>query len=168
MIVALIKCIFLLNLLSSLSKIRASKLEQDGPVKGILVRPPLAIIEQIRLSGEDMPGRHISAVIDTGAQATSISESLLNELGLVPRNYRPRISTEGKSDQPIYDCTVQIDFPNITEPINFHIEVGGLNLDEYGIYALIGRDILRHCELHYKGVLGKFDFSFSDDPSPKN
>jgi hypothetical protein len=60
--------------------------------------PPLAIIDQFQVAGEKTPSRHIAAIIDTGAESTSISESLLKELGLFPRNFRPRISTEGKSD----------------------------------------------------------------------
>lgn len=139
-----------------MSKIRASRLEKNGPQKGVLVMPPLAIINQFQVAGEEIPSRHIAAIIDTGAEATSISESLLKELGLVPRNFRPRISTEGKSDQPIYDCTVQIDFPE-QEAVSFRVEVGALNLDEFGIYALIGRDILRDCELHYYGATGQFE-----------
>lgn len=123
--------------------------------------PPTAVLEQMKLAGETPPGRHVRAIIDTGAESSSISIQTLTELNLVPHNLRPRISTDGKIDHPVYDVIIQILFPENPDPINFHLEVAGLNLDQYGIYALLGRDILRLCKLTYNGVNGDYNLKFA-------
>lgn len=140
-------------------------MEKDGPIIGVVVLPPLPIIDQMKLAGETIPNRHLRAIIDTGAESSSVSMKTLEELNLISRNFRPRISTGGKSDQPVYDTTIQIKFPNHSDPVSFHVEVAGLDLDQYGIYALLGRDILRLCELNYNGKLGIYSLQFIGDQS---
>ncbi|MBK6525852.1 MAG: hypothetical protein IPO32_01940 [Crocinitomicaceae bacterium] len=146
-----------------MSKHKAALLEKEGPHIGIYVLPPVAILDQIKLAGETPQGRHLRAIIDTGAESSSISIQTLTELNLVPHNLRPRISTDGKIDHPVYDVIIQILFPENPDPINFHLEVAGLNLDKYGIYALLGRDVLRLCKLSYDGVKGDYKLQFAGE-----
>lgn len=113
----------------------------------------------IKLGVEKPSGQHLRAIIDT-AESSSISMNSLTELNLIPLNFRSRISTDGIEDHPVFDTVIQIKFRNLEEPVNFQLEVAGLTLDEFGIYVLLGRDILRHCELHYNGKTGKFTLNF--------
>lgn len=146
-----------------MSKVKSAYLEKEGPTIGILVLPPLPIVEQMKVAGEIPSARHLRAIIDTGAESSCISIKTLEELNLVPRNFRPRISTQGKEDQPIYDAIVQIQFSETLIPVDFYVEIAGLGLDQFGIYALLGRDILRHCELNYNGKLGTYSLRFIGD-----
>lgn len=143
-----------------MSKIKSDFLEKDGPVIGILVLPPDHIQDQIKNSGQRITGIHIRAIIDTGAESSSISIKTLEELNLVPHNMRPRISAHGKNQQPVFDVVVQIQFNQPKKDVNFKLEAAGLDLDEFGIYALIGRDILKHCKLIYNGKVGNYELEF--------
>ena len=98
--------------------------------------------------------------MDTGAESSSISIKTLEELNLLPHNLRPRISAHGKNQQPVFDVVVQIQFTHPKKDVNFQLEVAGLDLDEFGIYALIGRDILKHCKLIYNGKDGNYELEF--------
>ncbi|MBN4077634.1 hypothetical protein JYT25_00635 [bacterium AH-315-C20] len=146
-----------------MSRIKAAALEKEGPFVGILVLPPIPIQEQMKAEGKMPEGRHLRAIIDTGAESSSVSIKTLNELNLLSRNFRERISTDGKIQQPVYDVVIQIQFGADAPPVNFQLEVAGLNLDQFGIYALIGRDILRLCKLNYNGAEGKHKLEFLGD-----
>jgi len=78
-----------------MSNFRASLLQKEGPYIGVFILPSQPILTEIKNAGEVPDGRHIRAIIDTGAESSSISLHTLEELNLVPHNLRPRISTEG-------------------------------------------------------------------------
>lgn len=143
-----------------MSDFKASLLQKEGPFMGILVLPSKPILNKIQVAGETAEGRHIRAIIDTGAESSSISLSTLEELQLVPHNLRPRISTEGESFHPVFDVSIQVKFENREEAVNFSLEVAGIDLDGYNTYALIGRDILRYCDFSYNGMEGTFLLKF--------
>ena len=105
--------------------------------------------------------RHLRAIIDTGAETSAVSENTLRELGLVSRNKRQRISSSGESYYPIYHCAFELHFQGLEQAVKFQVEVGALELDRYGTYALIGRDVLRHCDLHYYGPQGRVALHFT-------
>lgn len=143
-----------------MSSFKASLLQKEGPFIGILVLPSKPILNEIKNSGEVPEGRHIRAIIDTGAESSSISLKTLDELNIVPHNLRPRISTEGESFHPVFDVTIQIKFENVDKAVDFFLEVAGIDLDGYNTYALIGRDILRYCELYFNGMNGTYSLKF--------
>jgi len=60
----------------------------------------------------------------------------------------------------VFDVTIQIKFENKDKAVDFFLEVAGIDLDGYNTYALIGRDILRYCELSYNGMQGTFLLKF--------
>lgn len=139
---------------------RATLLQKEGPFIGIFVLPSQPILNEIKNAGKVPEGRHIRAIIDTGAESSSISLRTLEELNLIPHNLRPRVSTEGESYHPVFDVTIQIKFENMPKAVDFFLEVAGIDLDGFNTYALIGRDILRYCELSYNGMNGTFSLKF--------
>ena len=100
------------------------------------------------------------ALVDTGASCTCVDPEVLIALGLSPTGSTP-MHTPSTGDAPVdvdqYDVGLII--PPAVQgqpPLVFGtVPVAASKFFQaQGIHALIGRDILRHCVLHYNGGLG--------------
>jgi hypothetical protein len=107
----------------------------------------------------------IRALVDTGASHTSIEPAVLAKLGLTPTG-KIEIVTPSTGTGTHTADTYDIDFSMygaLTEPplllTNLRVSTAEL-YSRQGIHALIGRDILSKCVLHYNGTLNQFTLAF--------
>ncbi len=139
---------------------KAILLEREGPIISVVIKPPFSLTEQIKASGQPIPTTRLRAIIDTGAQSSSVSHTELQSIGLFPRNIKTLIGTAGQKECAFYDIGLEIAFGKTAGEVSFELEVAGLDLDLFGVYVLIGRDILRHCKLIYNGASGEYELEF--------
>jgi hypothetical protein len=138
----------------------------DGPVATAYVQlsgPRRKALEEV---GQPIPEAiPIRALVDTGASCTCVDPVVMKKLQIAPTGSVPMHTpstgqTPHHADQ--YDVTIIIpgasagDAPLIFETIS----VVGTDLAVQGIDALIGRDILSRCILHYNGDLGFFSLCY--------
>lgn len=111
------------------------------------------------------PPVRINALIDTGASCTCVDAAVLAPLALTPTGSSP-VSTPTTGQQAIthdvYDITLFIPGPTGGEGLMFGtIPVVALNDFGTPAYeALIGRDVLSQCILHYNGALNLFTLAY--------
>jgi len=112
------------------------------------------------------PPVHGDGLIDTGASISAIDRSLVVRLGLQARNsvliHTPS-SGPGGDIRNQYDISITLGDgdPN---PLSLVLPVIESEFTSQGFDALIGRDILRHCELYYHGGQNIFTLSFNVSP----
>lgn len=136
-------------------------LQSVGPRLPVVISVPAGIAAALTAAGQPIPSpRAGDALIDTGASITSVEVLDLQALNLQPVNQVP-IFTPGQSAPTthlIYPC--QMEFPGTPiPPLQMNAVIGG-HLRAQGIIALIGRDILRSCQLVYNGVDGFWTLAF--------
>lgn len=117
---------------------------------------------------DDIPNSKAGAVlIDSGASITCIDSKIAKMIGLPIIGYGNIISPAGNSEQhPIYPARIDV-FGYSTKSkskkeqrITFHVsQIMGAKLEDHGIIALLGRDVLQHCILIYNGLMGSFSLS---------
>jgi hypothetical protein len=104
----------------------------------------------------------IRALIDTGASATVIDESVLRQLGLAPTG-TVQILTPSTRGVPItcmaYDIKAGIYHPAHSLVLGTFPVIAG-DFTGQTISALIGRDVLRNCLFIYDGVALHFTIAF--------
>ncbi|MDE0055975.1 MAG: aspartyl protease family protein [Gammaproteobacteria bacterium] len=96
-----------------------------------------------------------SVLIDTGASQTCVDQQAANELGLTIFG-TGRMTSASHSDVEVPLFVGKIVLPNIT--INVEGAMGA-QLEEQGLIALIGRDLLQNAVLVYNGVDGSVTLS---------
>lgn len=108
----------------------------------------------------------VRALVDTGASMTCVDPIVLVDgLGLTPKTQIPCLTpTTGSSPEmkDVYDVSVLI-FAKMNEPALEQATMPVMASDLFaaqGIHALIGRDILARCLLHYNGDAGLFTLAF--------
>lgn len=94
-------------------------------------------------------------LIDTGASGTCVDERAAKELGL-PVIDSGKMTSATHKDQECNVYPIQIILPGII--LNCPRAMGAA-LAAQGLIALIGRDILAHCNLFYNGPAGQFTLS---------
>ena len=96
-----------------------------------------------------------SALIDTGASHTCLDQQVANDLGLTIFG-TGRMTSASHSDVEVPLFVGKLVLPNIT--INVEGAMGA-RLEEQGLIALIGRDLLQNAVLIYNGVDGSVTLS---------
>lgn len=137
-----------------------------GPILSATVWVSAPRQDALRLAGQPFPKPvPIQALVDTGASHTCIDPSVLAALGLTPTGSvlvaTPSTgSSPHKADQ--YDVSLLIPgahqghAPLIIPTLSVTESI----LHGQGFDALIGRDILGNCLLHYNGMTGMFTLAF--------
>lgn len=97
-----------------------------------------------------------TALWDTGATGTCVSEELVNELGLIPTGKLNISTPSGSSIVNTY--SVDILFPN--KVVIKDVVVCGTKIGEQGIQVLIGMDIITLGDFSVSNFEGKTTFSF--------
>ena len=85
------------------------------------------------------------ALLDTGAAYSCIDEDLLRDLGLDPIGVADTLGATGSEKRPIFN--VDFTVPGLSLRVPTPVRSLALKRNEHYWEAIIGRDILRYCEL---------------------
>jgi predicted aspartyl protease len=134
-------------------------LQRSGPVVQVTIGVADVISAQLLQQGQQPPAPLSGlGLIDTGASSTCIDESVAQSLGL-PVIDVVQISTPSQAQvqQNVYPAVLEIVGGNIRVSVPRAI---GAVLRGQGIVALIGRDFLQNCTLHFNGPAGMFTLAY--------
>lgn len=129
-----------------------------GALVEVVIRPDYRD-ENIK---DSLPFISICAKIDTGAVSSCIDiVNVAKALDLAPYREKPMNSATGKG-VPTPQFMVSIEIEEI------ELEIGGIEASGFNFYgesfrALIGRDVLQHCNFAYNGPNGTFSLSYEKD-----
>ena len=128
-----------------------NKLHELGPIIGITATIP----EQSGRLRPSRPQEGITALIDTGASHTCISERVATKLSL---KVVSSIMSSGVHGNPEERNVYAIDFTFAGGDITLkNVPVVGVDLKSMSFDMLIGRDILKKCRLIYDGAIGRIE-----------
>jgi len=140
-----------------------------GALTPIEVHVPPQLAQSLTQAKHPVPPPQTGqSLIDTGATFTSVHEPLLVALGLQPINVIQAGTANGPVNQNVY--AVRINFPALGWDVGL-IEVTGSNLTgqmtpaSHGqtpqpLMALVGRNLLARCCLHWEGSAGFWSISW--------
>ena len=132
-------------------------LKENGPTCQIVLKPSDPAIAELRLEKKDVPTITISALIDTGASTTAISQKVIKKLRLVARG-TTKVYTSNKDSEIRNEYDVALEFD--TDAYIRILRVLDANLEDHSIDCLIGRDVLEHGTLIYNGPEKQITLSF--------
>ncbi len=131
-------------------------LQQRGPIVQVTVTIEQNAGKGLLAQGKTVPTPKPGlALVDTGATGTCIDEQAAQELGL-PVIDVAKMTSATHADQQCNVYPVQIIVPGII--LNSPRTIGAA-LAPQGLLVLIGRDVLRICNLFYNGPMGQFTLS---------
>lgn len=140
--------------------------DANGPVLNVLITVSEARAAALQAKGAAIPqGVHAKGLVDTGASNSCIDSSVIRALG-VPQTGETTVLTPSTKDGPVpaslYDVGLQIYSDTTQPPLHVrNLPVMESHLFEYqGIHALIGRDVLAKCILHFNGTVGIYTLAF--------
>lgn len=138
----------------------------QGPLIRVTLGPPQEEMAATIAAGGIPKTITHNLLVDTGAQATSVEDTILQALGLVPIRFTPVMGVSGKLDEcPVYLMSVTLgmkeDGTGSTLQAVFAAPVVGtpspaVPLNHIG---LLGRDFLRFVRLAYDGPKGEFEIT---------
>lgn len=132
-------------------------LVHEGPIVEVSVGVTGDIADGWRNSGIDVPapvsGR---ALIDTGATVTCVDEEVANTLDLPVRDVVTMVSATEETEQSVYPIQMDVAGSDLTIDASKAV---GASLQEQGLVALIGRDVLSQTTFHYNGPAGEYTLS---------
>jgi len=135
-----------------------------GPIVPVEISIPGALAELYTKQGHALPQPKAGlALVDTGASASCVDDEVITQLGVNPIRTAEIHGSAGQHQVNVYPAHLR--FPSMP---NFEIEFSaafGVNINaqkvgDQPIIALLGRDLLTHCELTYNGTLGMFTLAF--------
>lgn len=135
----------------------AIALHQRGPILQVTVTIEASAGKGLVAQGKPLPTPKAGlALIDTGATGTCIDEQVAQELGLPVIDVAVMTSATHKDQQcKVYPVTITVPpMLNLNSPRTI-----GAALASQGLIALIGRDVLRNCNLFYNGPTGQITLS---------
>lgn len=136
---------------------RIQNLRQIGPVLEVVFAVPQPIAEKLRAENKPIPIIKVLALIDTGASHTSINQTIVDTLGLLPGDVQTFYTANGPADQLLYDLGIVLP---ISAPNIISVQAPCADLDGQPFQALIGRDVLGMCTLFYNGPDNSYTLHF--------
>jgi predicted aspartyl protease len=136
----------------------AVALQQRGPIVQVMIGLAQTFADQLLQQGTALPSPVSGhALIDTGASTTCVDDTIAQFMGLPAIDVVTMASaSHASTQQNVYPIHMQI----VGSPIRVEVPRAiGANLQVQGIIALIGRDYLQHCVLHYNGLTGAITLS---------
>jgi len=133
-------------------------LAQQGPIVRVSITIHSEVIPELNKRGQPIPAPISgNALIDTGAMFSCIDNETANQLKLpVIDVVKMASASHPSTDQNVYPTHIEF----VGTEIN--IDIGrtvGASLASLGIIALLGRDFLSRCTLHYNGFTGQITIS---------
>jgi hypothetical protein len=153
----------------------------SGPLISCEWSIPPVLAERLRLGSRPVPQPVLGQlVIDTGAGRTCISSPVARELDLSPLRIQVTYGAGGRHELPVFRARLTLkilDGKGGVLRIDYDTEATGvedlnegvtqLSLMHYGrpvrLVGLLGRDMLQHATLTYRGTEGRFDVAFDLD-----
>ena len=110
----------------------------------------------ISIPGQDDTKRTLSALWDTGATSTCISEEVAQEIGLMPEDTTTVLGMENeRKEAPLY--SIQITMGSFMIP---YIQVIGLPMSSHEHDMILGMDVMTHGDVSITNYNGKTTLSF--------
>ena len=137
------------------SKDHGYTLTGSGPIISVEISIPAALKQHLSEKGEAVPApRSGFALIDTGAFATAVDQSVFDALGVAPIDKIKTSTPHGEAESPVYPASVT--FPGLELKEMPMERVVGCNLkwstvEGKEILMLLGRDLLQYFLLVYNG-----------------
>jgi predicted aspartyl protease len=136
-----------------------------GPVLTAVIGVSAARAAALAAASQPLPNPVvIKALVDTGASCTCVDPGKVAPLGLTATGSTP-MHTPSTGTVPHLAANYDVSFYVITAanlPV-FRLDTVSVvesSLSHMGIDALLGRDILEHCTLHYNGATGLFTLAY--------
>lgn len=132
---------------------RITDLRGRGPVLQANIAVAAAAEKALTDAGQPIPAPvQVTALIDTGATGSAISKGIAQRLGLQPVGVIP-VSTPSSANVPMSLYAIRFLLPNT---LVFETTAIEAELQDQGIGALIGRDVLSQAVLVYIGYANEF------------
>lgn len=137
----------------------ANRLARQGPLLPVTISPTpqfLAVLQNLgRTPPTPISGQ---ALIDTGANLCTIDEQIVTALGIPPFGSAPIATPAGVSNHQTYPAALS--FPGTTLPNLSFNDFVGTDIQNQGIIAIIGRNVLRFFILSYNGPGGHITLAY--------
>jgi aspartyl protease len=134
-----------------------------GPLLDVTIGVSAPREAALKKAGQPVPAPQVvRGLIDTGASISAIDPAVLTALSLVPTGQTTILTpSTGNQAHPCnqYDVRLTLSHPDLSFYISA-LAVIQSTLQQQGIQALLGRDILGHCLLTYDGKAGIFILGF--------
>jgi Retroviral aspartyl protease len=147
----------------------------QGPLIKVTLGPPQEEMARTIAAGGIPKTITHNLLVDTGAQATCVEDTILQALGLVPIRFTQMMGVSGKSDEcPVYLMSITLamkeDGTGAVHGAVFAAPVVGtpspaVPLNHIG---LLGRDFLQFVRLAYDGPKGEFELTDYKHVSGRN
>lgn len=137
------------------SKEHGKTLNKTGPVVAVEVGIPAALKQYLGEKGLPIPPAVPGlALVDTGAFATAVDESIFVQLGVSPIDEMTTESPHGPAKSNIYPASISFPAMNLTNMAMERVVGSSLKWqtdDGKEIIMLMGRDLLQYFVLIYNG-----------------
>lgn len=129
-----------------------------GPVVQVTISLGTAMAQALQQAGHAVPTPVSGlALIDTGADGTCIDKDQAEAMGL-PVIDVGKMSSATHEDEPSNIHPIRVEFAGV--PIVVEVERAlCARLKRFNLLAIIGRDLLMHCNLVYNGIAGTITLS---------
>jgi hypothetical protein len=148
-----------------------------GPIVYASWRVPEPLQAILQEAGRPVPNPVLGGLLlDTGAAKTCISEKAADDLGLKPTRLAKTYGAGGEYELSVVNARLgfrvssarsehEVSFETEAQVIPL-LEAGGRQMglksgdNEIRLIGLLGRDLLRHAQVSYDGINGRFEISF--------
>lgn len=137
------------------SKDHGYTLTASGPLLSVEISIPAALKEHLAKNGLAIPPPQSGfALVDTGAFATAVDQSIFDALGIAPIDHAKTSTPHGEAESPVYPASLT--FPGLALTEHPMERVIGCNLkwqtvEGKEIIMLLGRDLLQYFLMVYNG-----------------
>ncbi len=130
-----------------------------GPRLPVNVQMSQALANVLTQQGKPVPNPVSGeALLDTGASVSCVDSTVIQTLGVAPVGSTKLYTPSGSSQQNQYP--VRFEFPGSNLPAIETMRAIGSQLQQQGIIALVGRDVLASFVLVYNGPGGFITLAF--------
>jgi predicted aspartyl protease len=129
-----------------------------GPyVKAVITLGEPAYSNTIRRNREMPKTICVQALVDTGASICCITKDIVDSLGLLPRDTVKVLTPSSEDERPLYEIAIAI--PDLSTTFLF-IDAVLVTLSGQPHQALIGRNVLQHLTMIYRGPSNEFELHY--------